>query len=106
MLDITKLNKETFAVKTHNGVLHLYQPKVKSVKRLTGILKNIQASGGEASVEDLDEIFEVFENIINKNKEKRKISKEDIENKYDITDIILILNGFFEWFNEVSNSKN
>lgn len=105
MLDITKIKKETFTVKTYNGILNLYQPKVKTVNRLTNILKNVQISG-ETTADDVKEIFEVFGVIINNNREKRKISKEDIGNKYDIMDIFIILNGFFEWINEVSNSKN
>lgn len=103
MLDITRLDKETFEVKTYNGVLHIYPPKLKVVKRLTGILKN---NVNEVKADDVDEIFNVFESIINKNREKRTISSKDIENRYDIIDIFIILTGFFEWLNEVSSSKN
>lgn len=106
MLDITTLKKETFAIKTNIGILHLFQPKVKTMNKLLSIINKIQKNKTEVTASDVSDVFEVFRVIINKNKEKRKISMQQIEDNFDMNDIILILNEFFNWVGDVKQTKN
>lgn len=107
MLDITTLKKETFEIKTHIGVFHIQQPKVKTFRKLLSIVKKVNRQHIEKmDAESVDEIFDIFQNIINKNNEKRTISMKQIENMFDLEDVIYILSEFFTWIGETQKEKN
>lgn len=54
----------------------------------------------------IDTLYDVCTKIMNRNKGGIKIARKDLEEIFDFMDIILFIQGYTEFINEVVNSKN
>ena len=54
----------------------------------------------------IDALYELCTKIMNRNKGGIKIAKKDIEEMFDFMDIIVFIQGYTEFINELTNSKN
>lgn len=105
MYDMTKLQKRYFDVKFTNGkILNIEPPKLKVLKKIAALseVKNTEDLGEK----DIENLTEAVSLALSKNKQNFKISTEQIENNYDIDEIVDLLNAYFDWVNSIQNSKN
>lgn len=108
MFDINGVNKRYFEVtlyKTNdegeiegNISIEIEPPKLKVLKRLTKVSK----SKDENAIEDLTDSIRL---ILNKNKDKKKIDEQYIDD-LDMDQMNMLLSAYFDWLNETKNSPN
>lgn len=57
-------------------------------------------------VDAMDELYRVSAAIMSRNKSKKKITSEYLEELMDFEDIIIFYNAYLEFVSELSNQKN
>ena len=105
MYDMTKLKKRYFDIKLKNGkILNIEPPKLKVLKKIAALseVKDTENLGEN----DINNLMEAISLALSKNKQNVKISVEQVENNYDIDEIVDLLKAYFEWVNSIQNSKN
>lgn len=108
MFDIKGVNKRYFEVtlyKTNDEgeiegsiSVEVEPPKLKVLKKITGLSK----VKDETAIEDLTDSIRL---ILNKNKAKKKVDEEYIDD-LDMDQMNMLLNAYFDWLNETKNSPN
>lgn len=78
-------------------------PKLKTLRKLTEIIKEQKT---ELTTEDLDNLIEVLVMILTKNKNRYKVSKDFVEDNFDIDNLYEFFNGYVNWVSEIQNEKN
>lgn len=105
MYDMTKLKTRYFDIKLKNGkILNIEPPKLKVLKKIAALseVKNTEELGEK----DISKLTEAVSLALSKNRQNFKISTEQVEDNYDIDEIVDLLNNYFEWVNSIQNSKN
>lgn len=105
MYDMTKLKTRYFDIKLKNGkILNIEPPKLKVLKKIAALskVKNTEELGEK----DISNLTEAVSLALSKNRQNFKISTEQVEDNYDIDEIVDLLNNYFEWVNSIQNSKN
>lgn len=105
MYDMTKLKTRYFDIKLKNGkILNVEPPKLKVLKKVAALseVKNTE-NLGEKDIENLTEAISI---ALSKNRQNFKITIEQVEENYDIDEIVDLLNNYFDWVNSIQNSKN
>lgn len=108
MFDIRGVSKRYFEVTLYRtndegeieGELSLQvePPKLKVLKKITRLSK----VKDESAIEDLTDSIRL---ILNKNKAKKKVEEEYIDD-LDMDQMNMLLTSYFEWLNENKNSPN
>lgn len=108
MFDINGINKRYFEVTLHKTndegeieksiSLEVEPPKLKVLKKIT-ILQKVK---DETAIDDLIDSIKL---ILNKNKEKKKVDEEYIDD-LDMDQMNRLLTSYFDWLNESKNSPN
>ncbi|NFH89767.1 hypothetical protein FDA33_06045 [Clostridium botulinum] len=107
MFDVKSVNARYFEVKLSltddNGEIiksidvEVESPKVKLLKRLTGLSK--------AKENTMEELTKCINLILNKNKENKKIPLEYIDDM-DFDEMSNLLTSYFEWLSQTKNLPN
>ncbi len=103
MFDMTNYIPRYFNLKLKNGkVIDVEPPKIKVLKKI------LKLSGGKEDMTEKD-----FENIIlatsmaiSKNKQNYKVTTDWLEDNHNIDELQDLLINYFNWVDEVRNSKN
>ncbi|WP_291634541.1 hypothetical protein [Clostridium sp.] len=114
MFDINSVNKRYWDIKLNVTIekivddkeieedvelnLQVEPPKLKALKKITSLSK----VRDEDAIEDLSEAVRM---ILNKNKNKTKVSDE-VMNELDLDQLSAILTSYFEWLGKEKISKN
>ncbi len=79
-------------------------------KRLLEELVNLESSIGITNTEDdfeaFDELYGVCAKLMSRNKGGVTITKEFLEDNFDMEDILIFLKGYMSFITEISNQKN
>lgn len=75
-------------------------------KKVYEALKNIQSNLEEDELGNLDEIYSSTAIAMSRNKTGKVITKEYLEDIFDIEDIIIFFNAYVEFIEELSSEKN
>lgn len=105
MYDMTKLKTRYFDIRLKNGkVLNIEPPKLKVLKKIAALsaVKDTEEFGEK----DIENLTTAVSLALSKNKQNFKISTEQVEDNYDIDEIVDLLNNYFEWVNSIQNQKN
>ncbi|MBN1035766.1 hypothetical protein [Clostridium botulinum] len=107
MFDVKSVNSRYFEVKLsitnevgeveNNIDVKVEPPKVKLLKRLTGLSK--------AKENTMEELTKCINLILNKNKENKKIPLEYIDDM-DFDEMSNLLTSYFEWLSQTKNLPN
>ena len=105
MYDMTKLKTRYFDIKLRTGkILNIEPPKLKFLKKIAALSEVKDTDDlGEKDIENLTEAVAL---ALSKNRQNFKISKEQVEDNYDIDEIMDLLDNYFKWVNSIQNSKN
>ena len=92
MYDMTKLKTRYFDIKLRTGkILNIEPPKLKVLKKIAAL----------SEVKDTDDLGEKdIENLT------EAVALEQVEDNYDIDEIMDLLDNYFKWVNSIQNSKN
>ena len=110
VLDFNKIEKASFDVTLNdekNTTLKIYTP----TKNTMDYLYNLQNKFSESDEADLDESFtdELYtacSKVMSRNKDNIKISKEFLDNIFDVEDLTIFFTAFMEFIEKVINGKN
>lgn len=105
MYDMTKIQTRYFDIKLKTGkILNIEPPKLKVLKKIAALseVKNTEELGEK----DINNLTEAVALALSKNKQNFKVSIENVEDNYDIDEIVDLLNNYFEWVNNIQNQKN
>ena len=105
MYDMTKLKTRYFDIKLKSGkILNVEPPKLKVLKKVAALSEIKDTDNlGEKDIENLTTAVSI---ALSKNRQNFKITSEQVEENYDIDEIVDLLNNYFDWVNSIQNSKN
>ncbi len=103
MFDMTKFKTRYFDIKLKNGrIINIEPPKMKILKKITALSE----VGDNLEEKDITSLTEAISLALSKNRQGIKITTEQIEEDYDIFEIIDLLKAYFDWVNTIQESKN
>ena len=92
----------TFADEKATTIL-VCMPTKSLLSELTGLKGNLTA---EASIDSMDEIYDICVKIMNRNKAGKIITKEFLEDIFDFEDVLIFLKEYMRFVGEVAGRKN
>lgn len=105
MYDMTKFRTRYFNMKLKNGrVIDIEPPKMKVLKKISALSETKDSE--DLSENDIANLTEAVALALNKNKQGYKVTASNIEDDYDILEIVNFLTAYFNWVNSIQNSKN
>lgn len=103
MFDMTRYIPRYFNLKLKNGkVIDVEPPKIKVLKK---ILK-LCGVKDEMTEKDFENIILATSMALSKNKQNYKISTDWLEENHNIDELQDLLVSYFNWVDEIQNSKN
>lgn len=103
MYDMTQLVPRYFKLKLMNGkILEVEPPKLKTLKKIM----KLSSLKDEMSEEDFNDIILATSMALSKNKQNYKVTVEWLEDNYNIDELYDMLLNYFDWVDEIENSKN
>lgn len=105
MYDMTKFRTRYFNMKLKNGrVIDIEPPKMKVLKKISALSETKDSE--DLSENDIANLTEAVALALNKNKQGYKVTANNVEEDYDILEIVDFLTAYFNWVNSIQNSKN
>lgn len=103
MFDMTQYIPRYFKIKLKNGkTLEVEPPKLKILKKILK-LSNVKDNMTE---KDFDNIILAVSMAISKNKQNYKVKTDWLEDNHNIDELQDLLINYFNWVDEIENSKN
>ena len=103
MLDLTNIYaNKTYDVKLFDGTeIHLKRP----TQAIQEFLVNLQSINiNENAKEAMDGVMSVFLRILNRNTDGRTFTLEEVENEYDVTIAMFVIQDYFQfWTKDVES---
>lgn len=105
MYDMTKLKTRYFDVKLKNGkILNIEPPKLKVLRKIAS-LSEVKTTG-ELTENDMKSLTEAVSLSLSKNKQNYKVTMDNVEDNFDIDEMVDFMQNYFDWVNSIQNSKN
>ena len=98
MFDINTVNKRYFEIRINGQLFEVEPPKVKTLKKIVSL-----STGTDADA--LDGLTECVRIILNKNKDKKNVSIELVD-ELDLDQLNEIITKYFEWIAGVKKDPN
>lgn len=103
MFDMTQYIPRYFKITLKNGkILDVEPPKLKALKK---ILK-LSSIKNEMTEKDFDSLILAVSMALSKNKQNYKVTTEWLEDNHNIDELQDLLINYFNWVDEIENSKN
>lgn len=103
MFDMTQYIPRYFKTKLKNGkIIEVEPPKLKVLKKILK-LSNVKE---EMSEKDFDNIILATSMALSKNKQNYQVTSQFLEDNHDIDELQDLLVNYFNWVDEIQNSKN
>ena len=105
MFDMREIVKRYFKVTLPSGLeLELEPPKMKVLRKLMRLAKASQ--NDDFTEAQLDELIEAVAIMLSKNNKKHKITAQEVEDMLDLDNKLDLVIAYFNWVEEISDSKN
>lgn len=105
MLDLSVYKTRYYPVKLdENLIINVEPPKRKQLKKVVTLTKGI--SNETLSEEDIDNLYEAVEIAINKNKENKSFTAEELEDYFNLSSLVAFFDGYYRWVVENVSQKN
>ncbi|TFI13722.1 hypothetical protein E4P35_11005 [Thiopseudomonas sp. 4R-3cl] len=105
MFDMREIVKRYFKVTLPSGLeLELEPPKMKVLRKLMRLAKASQSD--DFTEDQLDELIEAVAIMLSKNNKKHKITAQEVEDMLDLDNMLDLVIAYFNWVEEISDSKN
>ena len=105
-LDFNKIKKRYFTVTLadeNNTTLMISTPTKEIMDEFIGMKDSLGDTIGDDAI---DMLYELCAKIMNRNKGGIKIIKDDLVKIFDFEDIIVFIQAYTNFINELTNSKN
>ena len=87
--------------------LFIGTPNKRAMDELLAIKESLDSIEDDATnVEALDDLYSACAKIMSRNKTGKEITKEFLEELFDIEDIIIFFDAYMDFVTELSDSKN
>lgn len=87
-------------------VLMVGTPKKGLLKELMDIKNALDDYGEDMSEENIDTLFYICARLMSRNKGGIEVTKETIEDLFDIEDILIFVHAYLDFLTELASSKN
>ncbi len=92
MLDYTKTQKKTFPIKFMNGTTVLVtMPKKKTFEKMASLSS---ADTENLTPETIGDLYSIAAEILSCNMQKKSFTAEDVDEMFDIEDVIMLFNEY------------
>lgn len=107
-LDFTKLKKEYLTIVLPDGEKLLIGTPTKAIMSDLFATQNSLEGVKNSDIEAMDEMYRLIAKLLNRNINGVSISRERVEEMFDITDVMLIFNSYLEFIGKITqaNKKN
>ena len=108
-LNFNKINKKKFTITLNdenNTTLILLNPTKRIMDNLLELYTNSNEISDQNESEQIDLIYQTCAEILSRNINKVKISKEMLEDIFDIEDINILMEEYFKFVNNQISEKN
>ena len=110
MFDMRSLTPSFFEVTLPNNVsISVKPPKMRIYRKIISFAKDVKDLDYD-QLEVADNLFNELSNTLasafSSNKQDRKFTGEEFENMLDFDQLLELFLAYFNWANEISNSKN
>ena len=103
MYDMSKFLPRYFSIKLKNEkTIDVEPPKLKVLKKIMSLSK-VQ---GELTEENFDDIIKAVSMALSKNKQNYEVNIEWLTENHNIDELMELLTHYFDWVNEINDSKN
>ena len=90
-----------------NTTIMIGTPTKAILSELISLKSSLEAIEDDSTDSDaIDELYTACAKVMSRNKGGVRISKEDLEEIFDLEDIMIFFNAYMEFIGEVSNQKN
>ena len=105
MLDLSVYKSRYYPVKLDdNTIVNIEPPKRKQLKKVVSLTKGI--NNESLSEEDIDNLYEAVEIALNKNKENRTFTADNVEDYFDLSSLLAFFDGYYKWVIDNVSQKN
>lgn len=105
MLDLTIYKSRYYPVKiSENETINVEPPKRKQLKKILSLTKNMKAESLDEN--DIDNLYEAITLAINKNKENKTFTQEQIDDIFSLNALYAFFDGYYTWVAENLDQKN
>lgn len=103
MYDMTKLIQRYFKVKLKNGkLIDVEPPKLKVLKKIL----ELSNTKDDMTSEDFENIITATSMALSKNKQDYQVTSKWLAENHNIDELQDLLVNYFNWVDEIQNSKN
>ena len=103
-LNFNNVSKKYWNVTLTDGTVLLVGTPTKAIfDRLIAIKDDL---GNLANEDSLEALYDVCALVLSRNKTGKVITKDYLEENFDIEDIIILINSYVGFVNEIRNQKN
>lgn len=103
MFDMTKYIPRYFKTRLKNNkIIEVEPPKLKVLKKILKLGK----VNNNISEKDFSDIILATSMALSKNKQNYKVTEEWLEENHNIEELQELLTNYFNWVDEIQNSKN
>ena len=106
-LNFNNVKKEylTITLRDENKTTIMVGTPTKSdLTELAIMYENLK--GGENDIDQIDDLYNLCAKLMNRNKGGIKITAEHLSECMDVEDIMLFINAFMSFVNDLANAKN
>lgn len=104
MFDMTSYIPRYFKIKLKNGkILDVEPPKLKVLKKIMKLAKN---NKNDVTGQDFENLIVASSLALSKNKQNYTVTEEWITDNHNIDELMELLTNYFDWVDEINNSKN
>ena len=79
-------------------------PKRKQLKKILSLTKNMKAESLDEN--DIDNLYEAVTLAVNKNKENKTFTQEEIDDIFSLNALVAFFDGYYSWVAENLDQKN
>ena len=87
-------------------VLLITMPNKALIDEFVGLHTTLKADVGEINGDELSVMYGLVAKLMSNNKAKKTITTEYLETLFDFEDLILFINAYTEFINDVVSQKN
>lgn len=105
VFDMRNIAVPAFDITLPNGQkLSLNTAKIKTLRQLVELEKDLRQEGDNVSDEVVDKLVDAVAKLLNNNKQKKKVNRDDIE-EWELIHLMQFITAYMEWIGKINKVK-
>jgi hypothetical protein len=109
-LDFNKVKKQYLTINfadEDNTVIMISTPTKSVLEELLLLQTNLEAiENNQSDTQAIDDLYYTCAKVMSRNKCNVKITKEFLEDIFDLEDVLIFFNAYMQFINDITNVKN